>query len=545
MALWSAFYDALNNDRVYNADEFCRVFDGFIEDGVFPLKGGGIPFRVTTGGNLNVTIGPGRAWFANRFIENDANTILAMPAANGSNPRYDCICIKVDKSDAVRAASFEVIQGTAAASPSKPTPTNTAQITRHPIAYVYRSAGQTSISTGNITNLQGTTATPYAKTVTDIGSDLVATEIANQIPNTYGRREIIVVADSYGSPTDSGDASNPHTFIDYMTEIANTFSKWTVHSVYKGGASFMGVDSDTTKKYLNLLKNDFHDDITPANITDIVVVGGLNEVNNFNTHGKTEAQVRAAIREFVTYCHNTYPNANVMIAPVGKARFNYDANYRMGYTHMMNCWAKPYEAGCLFTPLADADCVLIRYGYFGRNNYHPSNTGSMAIANAIISALMGNGPAVIDYSSGSLTATNQNNNVSSASGTFEMYRRGRNVMFMLKESMGVSFNNPQTFPGYQGESQSGSNGVRVAMFNDPESQAFLGGMDRHLRTTVPIAWQDGSNNWHITTGSVYIYGMELFVQIHNIGSNGWANTSVKYLGIPPFTITGDAGLCCI
>lgn len=558
MALWSAFYDALNNDRVYNADEFCSVFDGFVEDGVFPSKDNVPPFRVTAGGNLKVTIGKGCAWFANRFIKNDGNVQFTMPAASTANPRYDALCIKVDKSDSVRAASFAVVQGTAAASPTKPTPTNTSQVTYHVIAYIYRTTSQSAISNDNITSNVGTSSTPYASTVTDVGSDLVENAVKTAIPNEYGRREIIIIADSYGDPTSSGDAGNAKTFIDYINELAGSYSKWSIHSKYQGGASFLGLDNNTNLKFINVLRN--VTGITDASkITDIVVVGGDNEVTNLDTDtstnggkaagfNKTTTQVRTAIREFVTYCHTTYPNANVMLCPVGKQRFNYFESVLEAYKKMIQCWTDPYLAGCIFTPMKDADCVMIRENYFkSGDNWHPSNAGGQAIASSVISALLGESAGLYDFGNGYLVKSSLAPGAltSVTSNTLRLIRARRNVSYQMRTPMGLQFNTTSgyAFAGYPED----DNGIRVCQLGG-ENYPFLAGSDRNLRATIPMVAQLTDNSWIDVTGTVWLFGKELWIRPHIFkAGEGWPKNpvAIKYIGIPPFTITGDAGLCCI
>lgn len=174
----SGFFNSVNSDRRYNAEQMSAIFDGLISNGIFDTIGD--HFQVSPGDGLTVTVGTGRAWLNQTWSYNDSLYPLALSAASPSLSRKDLVCIKVDKSNAVRANSIVLIEGTPASSPVEPTVTDDATngIYYHKLAAVTVPAGATSISAANIYNYIGlSTGTPY---VTGIVSTTAVDELWSQ-----------------------------------------------------------------------------------------------------------------------------------------------------------------------------------------------------------------------------------------------------------------------------------------------------------------------------------------------------------------------------
>lgn len=112
-------------------------------------------FPVTAAGGLKVTVGAGRGWVhPSRFTgysitKREADT-LTMPLADPSLPRIDRIVMRYDAG--ARAASLQVLQGTASSTPAPPTISRTELIYDLCLAEITRPAGSTSITTGQITD---------------------------------------------------------------------------------------------------------------------------------------------------------------------------------------------------------------------------------------------------------------------------------------------------------------------------------------------------------------------------------------------------------
>lgn len=159
MSVTSGFFNSVNGDRKYNAEQLSGIFDGIINDGVFANIG--TAFSVTANTGNNITVGIGRAWFNSTWILNDALLSIAADESEVLLDRYDAVVIEIDRSNSVRAGSIKIVKGTAASTAQYPTMTSTLDVHQYPLAYIYRKAGSSAITQSDITNMVGTSSCPY------------------------------------------------------------------------------------------------------------------------------------------------------------------------------------------------------------------------------------------------------------------------------------------------------------------------------------------------------------------------------------------------
>ena len=139
------------NDYDFDAADVAAYLAG-LTSGVFS---GAEDFPVTAAGGLTVIVGAGRGWVhPSRFTgysitKREADT-LTMPLADPSLPRIDRIVMRYDAG--ARAASLQVLQGTASSTPTAPAISRTELIYDLCLAEITRPAGSTSITTGQITD---------------------------------------------------------------------------------------------------------------------------------------------------------------------------------------------------------------------------------------------------------------------------------------------------------------------------------------------------------------------------------------------------------
>lgn len=145
MTISSGFFNSVNHDRLYDAEQFSSIFDGIINDGVYESIGDA--FMVTPNSSVNdsVIIGTGRAWFDHTWTLNDAQFSLTLEPPNLVAPRIDAIVIDVDRRDAARANSIKAVTGTASEPPQKPTLVTEELHKQYPIAYITVSPGNSDI----------------------------------------------------------------------------------------------------------------------------------------------------------------------------------------------------------------------------------------------------------------------------------------------------------------------------------------------------------------------------------------------------------------
>lgn len=139
------------NDYDFDAADVAAYLAG-LTSGVFSSAE---DFPVTAAGGLKVTVGAGRGWVhPSRFTgysitKREADT-LTMPLADPSLPRIDRIVMRYDAG--ARAASLQVLQGTASSTPTAPAISRTELIYDLCLAEITRPAGSTAVTTGQITD---------------------------------------------------------------------------------------------------------------------------------------------------------------------------------------------------------------------------------------------------------------------------------------------------------------------------------------------------------------------------------------------------------
>lgn len=164
MTITYGFYDSVTSDRLYNAKQMGSIFDGLILDGVYPNYGDALEVLEDTG--MDVSVGVGRAWFNHTWSYNDALLGVTVPTADALLDRIDIVYLEIDESVGVRANKVDILEGTPASTPVPPTLQDTTTLHQYALAHIYVGAGVTSIVQGNITDMIGTSGTPFVELVT-------------------------------------------------------------------------------------------------------------------------------------------------------------------------------------------------------------------------------------------------------------------------------------------------------------------------------------------------------------------------------------------
>lgn len=148
MAITSGFFNSLNGDRRYNAEQMSEYFKGIISDGVAEAIGGAL--QVVSGSGMTVDVQSGRAFIDCRWLENNAVESITINPSHATLKRYTAVVVRLDYSN--RIMSITTKDGTPATTPTKPSMTRNEQIYEICLAYVLVEAGATSISQSKITD---------------------------------------------------------------------------------------------------------------------------------------------------------------------------------------------------------------------------------------------------------------------------------------------------------------------------------------------------------------------------------------------------------
>lgn len=163
MAITYGFYNSLNKDRVYNAEQMSSIFNGIITDGVFSTIGDALMPIAGTG--MQVIVKTGKCWFNSTWTLNDALLPLDIEAADVSLTRIDAIIVEINSSIGTRANTIKMLKGTPSANPAKPALANSEHLHQYALGYVTVSAGVTSITADKIEVNVGKSSCPFITSV--------------------------------------------------------------------------------------------------------------------------------------------------------------------------------------------------------------------------------------------------------------------------------------------------------------------------------------------------------------------------------------------
>ena len=186
MTVTSGFFNSVNHDRLYNAEQISSIFDGVILDGVY--QGIGDAFQVVPYPDANdtVIVKTGRAWFDHTWTLNDSDFSITLDPPNAVLSRIDAIVIDVDKRKNVRKNSITYIPGEYSAAPTYPALVKGEFRNQYPLCYITVEAGSSApISALNIENKVGSSDCPIVTGVLEVMDSDMFVQQMNEKFNTW------------------------------------------------------------------------------------------------------------------------------------------------------------------------------------------------------------------------------------------------------------------------------------------------------------------------------------------------------------------------
>ena len=154
--MWeSGFFNSVNGDRVYNAEQMSSIFEGLITNGVFESVGNKLAVQVSSG--MTVQIATGRGWFNKKWVNNTTPLLLTLEASDVTLNRYAAVCIGVNTSNDSRTAEPYIKYSEYATTPEKPSMERTEDLNEYCLAYVYIPASSSAVTAANIEDTRGNT----------------------------------------------------------------------------------------------------------------------------------------------------------------------------------------------------------------------------------------------------------------------------------------------------------------------------------------------------------------------------------------------------
>lgn len=171
MAITYGFFNSVDGDRKYNAEQMSTYFDGLVSDGIFQSVGK--KFSVTAGAGLTVNVDTGRALIECHWLKNDNVLTISLDSADVQNDRKDLIVIKLDYS--ARTMGVEYISGAESVK-------NTETVKYLTLAKITVPAGATTITQANIKDIRGSALCPW---VTGLVKQVDTSDLFSQYEKAY------------------------------------------------------------------------------------------------------------------------------------------------------------------------------------------------------------------------------------------------------------------------------------------------------------------------------------------------------------------------
>lgn len=153
MAWESGFFNSVNGDRLYNAQQMSAIFEGLITSGVYESVGNKMAVQPNEG--MTIQIATGRGWFSKHWVSNDSEYLHTLEASDVLLNRYCAVCVRADDTESVRTAEPYFKYSEFASEPVKPTMERSELVNEYCLAYVYIRAGAEQITAADIEDTRG------------------------------------------------------------------------------------------------------------------------------------------------------------------------------------------------------------------------------------------------------------------------------------------------------------------------------------------------------------------------------------------------------
>ncbi len=160
----AGFFHAINEDRVYSAEDMNRPYRRLISNGVFatPKEEPSDDLQVLAANNgMNVIVSTGDAFIGNKWFENPKKLMITISKNSDVLSRVDSIIAQVDKTLSGRKGSIVYRKGNASSNPTHPNINTEENIYEIRLADILISPSCVKITQDLITDCRGSSECPW------------------------------------------------------------------------------------------------------------------------------------------------------------------------------------------------------------------------------------------------------------------------------------------------------------------------------------------------------------------------------------------------
>ena len=158
------FFDSVDKDRLYSADEMNKPYKRLVSNGVFATPKG-TPSTdlqvVSANDNTNIIVKKGEGIFGDKWFQNESDFVITVPNNTNIIPRIDSVIIQIDKRMTGRVGNIIYRTGIASSNPEPPNIGSVDNVIEYRLANIYVAAGEVFIGQEKIQDLRGSKECPW------------------------------------------------------------------------------------------------------------------------------------------------------------------------------------------------------------------------------------------------------------------------------------------------------------------------------------------------------------------------------------------------
>lgn len=287
------FFDAINNDRTYSAEDMNRPYKRVITEGIFATPAGtpSTDLQVLSANNgMNIIVKAGEGLLGGKWFENPSDFNITVPANNGITPRRDSVIIQIDKRQSGRVPNIVYREGTASSNPQVPALSTNDSVVEKRIANIYVAAGASNINQDAIVDLRGSSECPWI------------TSLIKQVDTS-------TLYEQYRAAYDAYYERETELFNEFMSQLTEQLSVNT--NIVKYESHYKSVNDGETVIPINITNYNKNRDILIVRINRLYATEGIDFTITSNSS--------------ITLTKDIYANQNVDFLVLQSVIMNADA----------------------------------------------------------------------------------------------------------------------------------------------------------------------------------------------------------------------------
>lgn len=155
MSIKHGFWNSVNSDRMYNADDLLKPIGMIVSDGIYANENGlsdslKVKYNQPDGNKIQLRVCAGSGFFGKKWFEMTADELLEVPTPHTQYTRIDSVVVRCDFD--ARTVSLEYIQGLPAENPVAPDIQRSSSVKEYRLANISVAANTTEVTQSNITD---------------------------------------------------------------------------------------------------------------------------------------------------------------------------------------------------------------------------------------------------------------------------------------------------------------------------------------------------------------------------------------------------------